>query len=230
MALKKRPVYQYQPINETPDIAIGVPLPFNKSSVARQDYYRSATFGDSVNYSGSLAGGTGVFGQTYSTEEQALSNLKNLLMTYKGERYMQPNFGTAIREVLFDNNTEDLRKRLEETINDDIAFWLPYIRVNAVDIVNSADMHSISMRIHFQVTTIGSEMVVNILLSENELVVSDAEPDTGETLQEVGFIGAGSTFDLGSDNEIITAGAGVTSFTGGGGGTGGNVGSSGGGY
>ena len=30
MALKKRPVYQYQPINETPDIAIGVPLPFIK--------------------------------------------------------------------------------------------------------------------------------------------------------------------------------------------------------
>ena len=227
MALKKRPVYQYQPINETPDIAIGVPLPFNKSSVAKQDYFRSATFGDSVNYSGSLAGGTGVFGQTFSTEEQALSNLKNLLMTYKGERYMQPNFGTAIREVLFDNNTEDLRKRLEDTINEDIAFWLPYIRVNTVDIVNSADMHSISMRIHFQVTTIGSEMVINILLSENELVVSDAEPDTGEELQAVGFIGAGSAFDLGSANETITAGTGLTSF---GGGSVGGGGGGGGGY
>jgi len=219
MALKKRPVYQYQPINQTPDVAIGIPLPFNKSSRASTDYFRSATFGDSDSYaSGSQGGGLGVFTQTYTTEEQALSNLKNLLMTYKGERYMQPNFGTAIREVLFDNNTEDLRTRLEDTIKEDIAFWLPYIRISTVEVANSADMHSISIRVHFQVTTVGSEMVINILLSENELVVSDAEPDTGATLEQVGFIAEGSAFDLASANETITAGTGVTSFTGGGGG------------
>jgi len=218
MTLKKRPVYQYQPINETPDIAIGIPLPFNKSSRAHTDFFRSATFGDAGSYASGSSGGTGVFTQTYSTEEQSLSNLKNLLMTYKGERYMQPNFGTRIREILFDNNTEDLRTRLEDTLNEDIEFWLPYIRIRQVDIVNSADMHSISMRLHFQVTTLGSEMVINILLSENELVVSDAEPDTGATLEQVGFIAEGSAFDLASANETITAGTGVTSFTGGGGG------------
>ena len=76
-----RPVYQYQPINETPDIAIGVPLPFNKSSRAHTDFFRSATFGDAASYASGSAGGTGVFTQTYSTEEQSLSNLKNLLMT-----------------------------------------------------------------------------------------------------------------------------------------------------
>jgi len=208
MAIKKRPVYQYQPINETPDIAIGIPLPFNKSSNARTDYFRSAAFGDVGNYASGSAGGTGVFAQTYTTEEQALSNLKNLLMTFKGERYMQPKFGTNIKTVLFDNNTEDLRVRLENTIEEDIGYWLPYIKVNSVDITNSPDMHSISMRLHFQVTTIGSEMVINILLSENALVVSDAEPDTGEVLQEVGFAGIGSGFDLASTNETITTGAG----------------------
>ena len=209
MALKKRAVYQYAPINQTPDVAIGIPLPFNKSSRAHTDYFRSAAFGDGQNYASGSAGGIGVFGQTYSTEEQALSNLKNLLMTFKGERYMQPNFGTNIRLVLFDNNTTDLRSELENTIKADIAFWLPYIEVSTVDIVSSPDMHSVSMRVHFQVTNVGSEMVINILLSENELVVSDAEPDTGETLQEVGTVGIGSGFDLGAADEVITAGLGT---------------------
>ena len=208
MALKKRPVYQYQPINETPDMAIGIPLPFNKSSRAHTDYFRSAAFGDNGSYASGSAGGLGVFGQTYTTEEQALSNLKNLLMTFKGERYMQPNFGTNIRTVLFDNNTTDLRTALEDTLEEDIKYWLPYIQVNSVDITSSPDMHSINMRLHFQVTTVGSEMVINILLNENELVVSDAQPDLGETLEEVGFAGIGSGFDLGSDDEIITAGIG----------------------
>ena len=32
-----RPIYKYQPINETPDVAIGIPLPFNMASKARPD-------------------------------------------------------------------------------------------------------------------------------------------------------------------------------------------------
>ena len=228
MAIKKRPVYQYQPINDTPDIAIGVPLPFNKSSRAHSDYFRSAAFGDSNNYASGSAGGLGVFGQTFSTEEQALSNLKNLLMTFKGERYMQPNFGTNIRTVLFDNNTQDLRSRLEDTIQEDVAFWLPYIEITTVEIANSVDMHSLSIRLHFKVTTIGSEMVINIFLSENELFVTDAEPDTGLELSQIGIAGQGSAFDLASDDELITAGTGTTTFTGGGASVGGGGGGGGG--
>jgi len=200
MALSKRPVYQYQPINENPDIAIGIPLPFNKASRARTEYYRSATFGDGVNYaSGSLGGGQ-VFAQTYSTEEQAISNLKNLLLTIKGERYMQPSFGTRIREILFDNNTEDIRSRLRSTLNEDIEHWLPYIKIQNVELVSSVDMHAIAIRVFFQVTTVGSEMVINIMASENEFIVTDAEP-AGTALVDVGTVGQGSAFDLGAAAE-----------------------------
>ena len=70
---KGRPVYQYQPYNERPDVAIGLLLPFNKASKARSATGHYA--------SGSNSGGS-VFGQSYSTEEQAISNLSNLLLTY----------------------------------------------------------------------------------------------------------------------------------------------------
>ena len=65
-----RPIYKYQPVNETPDVAVGITLPFNATSIAR------LTTG---NYaSGSIAGKT-VFTQTYTTEEQSISNLKSIL-------------------------------------------------------------------------------------------------------------------------------------------------------
>ena len=197
MAISKRPVYQYQPINENPDIAIGIPLPFNKASRARTDFFRSETFGDGVNYASGSSGGGQVFAQTYSTEEQAVSNLKNLLMTIKGERYMQPNFGTRVREILFDNNTEDLRSKLNSTLNEDVKYWLPYINIQDVEMISSGDMHAIAIRIFFQITTVGSEMVINIMASENDFIVTDAEP-AGTALVDVWTVGQGSAFDLGS--------------------------------
>ena len=48
-------------------------------------------------------GGTPIFKSSYTTEEQTLSNLKNLLLTRKGERPFQPEFGTEIYSLLFEN-------------------------------------------------------------------------------------------------------------------------------
>jgi len=163
---KGRPLYQYQPYNETPDVAIGLLLPFNKSSKARTP---------SAHYaSGSTSGGN-VFGQSYTTEEQAVSNLKNLLLTTKGERYMQPNFGTNITDMLFENNTIDAREILTDTLTEDIEYWLPYITVNDVELISSPDMHSLTIRLHFRITTVGANLVINILATENEFTVSEPE-------------------------------------------------------
>ena len=67
-----RPIYKYQPINETPDVAIGLSIPFNNSSNSRPI---------NINYASGSTSGASVFVQTYTTEDQAVSNLKNLLLT-----------------------------------------------------------------------------------------------------------------------------------------------------
>jgi phage baseplate assembly protein W len=175
-----RPVYKYQPINESPDVAIGIPLPFNKASKARPV---------SSNYaSGSIAGNF-VLGSTYTTEEQSISNFKNLLLTRKGERIMQPNFGTNIYNLLFENNTQDIRSTIKKTLTKDVNFWLPYITINDIKLVTSADMHQLTIAIHFQVTTVGSNLVINVVASENSLQVSDAVGDT--SLQQINITTAG---------------------------------------
>jgi hypothetical protein len=48
----------------------------------------------------------GLFTSTYTTQQQALSNLKNLLLTAKGERVNQPKFGTDLIRLLFEPNTD----------------------------------------------------------------------------------------------------------------------------
>ena len=88
-----RPIYQYKPIEDS-DSALGILLPFNKD--AKGKAVSSAS--NSTNHSGK-----GVFESSFSTQEAVVSNLKNLILTAKGERYMQPNFGTNIQSILFEN-------------------------------------------------------------------------------------------------------------------------------
>ena len=45
----------------------------------------------------------GIFHQSFTNVKQVLSNLKNLLLTARGERYMLPTFGTDIKTILFEN-------------------------------------------------------------------------------------------------------------------------------
>ena len=179
-----RAIYQYQPWNETPDVAVGVKLPFNKAA-HRRTY-------DQHYASGSRVGG-GLFVQTYSTEEQAVTNFRNLLMTHKGERVMQPNFGISIRKFLFEQNTETLAEFLTEEINEGIDQWLPYINLREIDVTRDINLHTIRVYLKFTVTTTGANMVINILANENQLVVSEATSDAGVTsLQQVVTFGGGS--------------------------------------
>ena len=93
-----------------PDTKIGLELPFARSR-------------------------TGLFGLTETTLEQAGHNIKNLLLTAKGERVMQPDFGSDLRALLFEQADENIEERIEETILESISTWLPYISVEKIDII-----------------------------------------------------------------------------------------------
>ena len=92
-----------------PDIRIGLKLPFTRDRA-------------------------GLFGQTETTLEQAGYNIKNLLLTSKGERVMQPEFGSDLRDLLFEQYTEDLTDRIKDTIEEAMSTWLPYIVISSVDV------------------------------------------------------------------------------------------------
>ena len=93
-----------------PDVYIGLKLPFTRDRA-------------------------GLFGQTETTLEQAGNNIKNLLLTTKGERVMQPEFGSDLRDLLFEQYTEDLTDRIKDTIEEAMSTWLPYIVISSVDVI-----------------------------------------------------------------------------------------------
>ncbi|MAH47868.1 hypothetical protein CMI37_18750 [Candidatus Pacearchaeota archaeon] len=188
-----RAIYQYQPVNETPDVAIGILLPMDKSSPAYNTNLIAISGSQQPpgdNYNSGTKGGASVFAQSYSTEEQAISNLKNLLLTYKSERYMQPDFGTRIRESVFKQNTESMIDFLKETLIADIARWLPYIVVNDITVVQNIDIHTVDIQIQFQVGATGANLVINIMANENEITIIDIIPDASTSgLIQVGSFG-----------------------------------------
>jgi phage baseplate assembly protein W len=105
--------------------------------------------------------GNTAFNQSFTTKEQVESNLKNLLFTKKGERIMQPEFGCGLQELLFQPNDSDLEEQIEDTINEAVSFWLPYIRINAIDIQSDPVQRDVN-RINVKVTyTYGDDITLN---------------------------------------------------------------------
>ena len=85
-------------------------------------------------------GDEGYFRQSFRTFDQVRSNLKNLLLTKKGERILQPEFGSGLHDLLFNPATEKFEEDLETTINDAVAKWLPYVIVEDINIDISKEM------------------------------------------------------------------------------------------
>ena len=83
--------------------------------------------------------GNVAFNQSFTTAEQVKSNIKNLLLTKKGERVMQPNFGSGLQELLFEFNDDLLAEKIENTINEALETRLPYVTAEQIDIEQTND-------------------------------------------------------------------------------------------
>jgi len=129
----RRLQYTLNPIDLKPNKAVGVMLPL---------------------------GGSPMFKLSYTTEQQAISNLKNLILTTKGERPFQPLFGADIYSLLFENIQSDLDSLLEESLTNDIKIWLPYILLDSVNVNSEPDSNKVSIKIKFRVTSQGANQTI----------------------------------------------------------------------
>ena len=73
---------------------------------------------------------TGFFRKTKTIRQQVKSNIRNLILTQKGERIFQPNFGSNLKKLLFTQITPESLKSLEDDIRQSLSTWLPYVNVN----------------------------------------------------------------------------------------------------
>ena len=110
-------------------------------------------------------GGEPLFKLSYTTEEQSISNLKNLLLTRKGERPFQPFFGTDVYSLLFEQLTDDLEESLSNSLTADIKFWLQYIIINSIVINVNEDTNRVNISLNYKVTETGANRNITMNIS-----------------------------------------------------------------
>ena len=101
-----------------------------------------------------LTFGESTFEQSFQTKDQIKSNIKNLLLTKRGERILQPQFGSGLQSLLFEQNVDDLEGRIEDTINESLEQWLPYVTAEEIDIESTdelRDNNKINVSIKFKI-------------------------------------------------------------------------------
>ena len=75
----------------------------------------------------------GIFAVNYTTLKQAKDNLKNLILTRKGERIMNPLFGCDVSDILFEPMVDSsISQRIEDSILEAVQTYLPYLEIQQI--------------------------------------------------------------------------------------------------
>lgn len=109
---------------------------------------------DGIGITLPLRVGDTAFQQSYKTIDQVKTNIKSLLLTRQEERIMQPNLGSGLSSLIFDFNDEELATKIEDTINESIQRWLPFVNVDNIDIEQTdllKDQNRVNVSLRFSV-------------------------------------------------------------------------------
>ena len=120
-----------------PSTGVGIDLPFN--------------------------GPTGI-NTTYTTRDAVKANLLNFILTGKRERVMNPTFGSGVRDLIFEQQTEDLTDQVEDLIIGGIEAYFPQVQINTLNVVQSPDSYTITIYLNYSVinTNIQDELQINL--------------------------------------------------------------------
>jgi phage baseplate assembly protein W len=106
----------------------------------------------------------GVFNSVYSTQDQIRYNLINLIMTSKGERIENPNFGTILKQQLFSQISEQTFPIIKDSIINAVEQYLPEVAIDTIDIVPYVDDNTLVVTINYRILLSNQPDVVTINL------------------------------------------------------------------
>jgi len=108
--------------------------------------------------------GPAVFVPTFTTRDQTKANLINYLLTNKGERVFNPDFGADLRNLLFENVIDQTTDELSAAIQTDISTFFPQVEVKEIQFINEADDNTINFTLVYTVKNFGITDDITILL------------------------------------------------------------------
>jgi phage baseplate assembly protein W len=84
---------------------------------------------------------------------------------------MNPDFGSGLWNVLFENYTDDISALIENTIRKDITRWMSYVNVSDVQVSTNdsefKDKYTIGVKVLFTVPSIGVTQQQTLEVSMN---------------------------------------------------------------
>ena len=91
------------------------------------------------------SGSVGYFQMTQTQLEATKANLKVLILTNRGERPMNFDFGCNLREFLFEQLTRDeLGQKIADRIAQQVSLWMPSVSLTNLNVMFSEDESSIA--------------------------------------------------------------------------------------
>ena len=119
---KGQPGQQFAVSSSRQDNAIGIVLPIGKAEDG------------------------GFFKQSFTTIDQAKSNIKNLILTMRGERIMHPTLGSGLWNLIMEPMTgDDFIESIKTTIRENVKVWLPYISIDTLEVTVNNDNNAIEI-------------------------------------------------------------------------------------
>jgi phage baseplate assembly protein W len=116
-----------------------------------RDLDKNKAIGVSIPFNGG-----GVFKSTFSTKDQIKSNLINLLLTYKGERILNPQFGADLPRLLFEPINNETLLKIENQIVTSVSTYIPEITITNIEITPDTDKNTIYVNVIYQLKLSGT--------------------------------------------------------------------------
>jgi phage baseplate assembly protein W len=116
-----------------------------------------------------------MFQSVYTVPEQVRENLKTLLLTQIGERYMQPEFGTNLLAIIFEPNVGELKADIQDILESAISTWLPYVSIEQLNIVTTEDdptlMHHVLISLTYSIRNYSTDSIKIYVNNDNTVSV-----------------------------------------------------------
>lgn len=100
----------------------------------------------------------------FKDEDAVKESIKNLVLTDRGERLMQPNLGGNVRSMLFENMTPASLKLIEDQIKSTLALYEPRANVQDVIVNGSLDNNTVRVKVVFYIVNIEQPLEVDVFL------------------------------------------------------------------
>jgi phage baseplate assembly protein W len=133
-------------------------MAFNSRRINPLDLQPRKAIGVSLPLSGAA-----VFNSTYVTKDAIRTNIINYFLTGQGERYMNPSFGTIIRNLMFENINQNMVDRVKSTVRAGLSEYFPSVVPNDFKVIGTPDSNTVTLSLKYSIknTNIQDEVVIN---------------------------------------------------------------------